>query len=272
MPGRKRRSKWCRYLNTSPPKTGMSTIVLQSCPPQERSGWLKTCMDSVQHWALSQGYEWRYLDDALFQPLPADVQPGGRISPVIASDLARLLWLQQLLQQGYERVVWLDADVLVFTPQAMVLPDASYAVGRELWVQADKSGPWRAWKKVHNAAMLFANQADGHNSLLDFYADTAMRLLRANQQGMPAQFIGPKLLSALHNTSQLPVWECVGMLSPAVVEDLLGANNGALACMQTRQEQPLAAANLCRSSVAEGALSNEQMQRLCQRLLEQPLA
>lgn len=249
----------------------MRTVVLQSCPPQECHGWLQTCMDSVQQWAQLHGFEWRFVDDALFQRLPPDLQPGGRISPVIASDLARLLCLQELLQQGHECVLWLDADVLVFAPQSLSLPDTDYAVGREIWVQAGDKGRWRAWKKVHNAALMFRQQTDGHNSLLDFYADTATRLLRANQHAMPAQFIGPKWLTALHNVSQLPVWEAVGMLSPAVVEDLLGASTGAYACMQGRATQPLAAANLCRSSVSGGVLNAMQMATLCERLLERPL-
>lgn len=248
----------------------MSTLVLQSCPASERGGWLQTCMDSVQGWSQQQGFEWHYLDDELFRCLPDDLQPGGRISPVIASDLARLLCLQQLLQQGYDCVLWLDADVLVFKPEALKLPNADYAVGREVWVQAGDKGRWRAWKKVHNAALMFRNQANGHNSLLDYYADTATRLLRANQHAMPAQFIGPKLLTALHTASQLPVWETVGMLSPAVIENLLGADTGALACFKQRSPQPVAAANLCRSSVSGGVLNANQMEAVCLYLLEHP--
>ena len=38
---------------------------------------------------------------------------------------------------------------------------------------------------------------------------------------MPAQFIGPKLLTALHNIALFPVVETASMLSPAEIRDLL---------------------------------------------------
>lgn len=247
--------------------------MLQSCPAPEAQGWLQTCMDSVQAWCAAQGFTYRFIDDELFSVLPQALKPGGHISPVIASDLARLRWLQQLLQQGYEQVVWLDADVLVFAPDELGLPDADCAVGREVWVQqdADKAG-WKAWKKVHNAFLMARDQGQGRNSFLDFYADTAQRLLLNNQQGMPAQFIGPKLLTALHNVVQFPVLEELGMLSPAVVEDLLGADNGALRSLKKRSVKPMYAANLCRSSLAGEALQPHQMDDLVGHLLSRGLA
>ncbi|MGJ8669873.1 MAG: hypothetical protein ACSHXK_10335 [Oceanococcus sp.] len=247
-------------------------LLLQSCPAHEAQGWLQLCMDNARCWAEARGLDYRFIDDELFSVLPEDLRPGSRISAVVASDLARLRWLQDLLREGYQQVLWLDADFLIFHPQALNLPDADYAVGREVWVQADGHGKWKAWKKVHNAALMFRNQGDGHNSFLDFYADTAQRMLQTNTQGMPAQFIGPKLLTALHNVVQLPVMEDMGMLSPAVVEDLLGANNGALACMHKRSTKDLAGANLCRSSVSGGELENADMHALVERLLQQGLA
>jgi hypothetical protein len=48
--------------------------------------------------------------------------------------------------------------------------------------------------KVHNAFMMFRQG----NHFPDFYTDAAERLLDLNQGAMPAQFIGPKLLTALH--------------------------------------------------------------------------
>lgn len=235
----------------------MSLLVLQSCPESECEGWLQRCMTSVRHWCAQRGYEYRWLGDELFATLPEDLQPGGRISRVIASDLARLLWMQQLLD-ATEAVLWLDSDMLVFAPEALNLPLQHTAVGRELWVQAD-SNQWRVHRKVHNAALLFRRQSHGRNSTLDFYADTAQRLLRANQGGMPAQFIGPKLLTALHTVAQFPVMEDMGMFSPAVMRDLLGENNAALQAMLRRSRSPVHAANLCRSSVQQGALSCDQM-------------
>ena len=244
--------------------------ILQSCPATERNGWLARCMDSVKQWARTAGYNYQWIDDALFDLLPAALKPGGRISPVIASDLARLRWMQQVLRQGAECVVWLDADVLVFAPAQFQLLEDVFAVGREIWVQPETHTRWRVHRKVHNAFMQASDQGDGHNSFVDFYADSAERLLRANGQVMPAQFIGPKLLTALHNVIQMPVLESAGMLSPAVVADLLASDGPALRRMRDKACAPLHAANLCRSSVAGGALDSRQMEQLIDRLLAQP--
>lgn len=248
-----------------------TTLVLQSCPAAEAEGWLAGCMRSVRQWAEAAGHTWRWLDDALFDFLPAALRPGGRITPVIASDLARLAWAQQVLRSGEARqVLWLDADVLVFRPDALHLPEADHAVAREVWVQADGGGGWRAHRKVHNAALFFRADAGGRNTFLDFYTDTATRLLQRNTGGMPPQFIGPKLLTALHNVVQLPVMENIGMISPVLAADLLGAGNGALACYRRRNPVPLAAANLCRSSVSDRALGERDMPALMSRLASQP--
>ncbi len=230
-------------------------LVLQSCPAGEDNGWLADCMQSVRDWSSDQGFEYRWLDDELFSVLPDTLQPGGAITKVIASDLARLEWARHLLRSAQaDEVLWLDADVLIFSPARLALPQTDHAVGRENWVQRDETGRWRCHRKVHNAALFFRADADGRNIFLDFYAENAARLLRQNVGRMPPQFIGPKLLTALHNVVQIPVMESVGMISPGLAEDLLGGDNGALSCYQRKSPAPLAAANLCRSSLLNGTL------------------
>ncbi len=227
-------------------------------------------MDSVQLWARRYGYGYQWIGDELFDLLGDEFKPGGRIRPVIASDVARLRWMQNELRQGADLVVWMDADVLVFRPAAFTLLDAPFAVGREIWVQADPRKRWRVHRKVHNAVMQAADQGDGHNSFVDFYVDTAERLLVANSQPMPAQFVGPKLLTALHNVTHMPVLESAGMLSPAVVADLLAEGGEALRRMLNKAAAPLHAANLCRSSVMGGELAGPEMDQLIDMLLARP--
>ncbi len=246
-------------------------LVLQSCPPAEAAGWLQDCMQSVRDWAADHGHAYRWLDDELFSVLPPSLRPGGRITRVVASDLARLEWSRRLLgEAGCRQVLWLDADVLVFRPARLRLPDTDHAVGRENWVQRDPRGRWRCYRKVHNAALFFRADPAGRNVFLDFYADCARRMLVANDGPMPPQFIGPKLLTALHNVVQLPVMERVGMVSPGLAEDLLGAGNGALAAYESRAGGLLAAANLCRSSLLQGDFTAEQMQALVAVLRKAP--
>lgn len=233
----------------------MTTCVLQSHRSPLPHAWLARCLKSVSDWARSRGFSYHFLGDELFDALPEDLVQRTDLSPVIKSDLARLRVAQAWLGE-YDTVIWLDADVWVVAPDHLDVPVGQSCVGRENWVQRDNQGKWRNFRKVHNAAMVF-HRGD---SLLAFYADTAERLLRANQAAMPAQFIGPKLLSSLHNTAQLSVWESVGMMSPWVGLDLLGASDGrALKMMREAHQTPVAALNLCSSSCQRGELSDDQM-------------
>lgn len=232
----------------------MSACVLQSHRHPLPHAWLEPCLNSVRGWAEAHNYEYLFQGDELFENLPSDIAARADLSCVIKSDLARLLAMQQLLQQ-FDAVVWLDADVLVVDQAAFALP-STMAVGREHWVQQNDKGAWRNYKKVHNAMMVF-HRGD---VFLPFYAETAQRFLRANQVAMPPQFIGPKLLTALHNVVQLPVWEQAGMMSPAVGLDILGQGDGqALALFQRSCLEPIGAINLCSSSCQRGELSDQQM-------------
>jgi hypothetical protein len=252
----------------------MSTKIIQSHRIPLPYDWLDTCMNSVRYWCDENKYEYQFLDDAFFDFLPERIRNKYDGRQVVLADLARLKAIQAILDQGYDRVVWLDADMLVFRPELFLLPAADnlpegYMLGREVWVQSrpDKPNKLQAHKKVHNAFLLF----DRHNSFLDFYADQAERMLSLAKQSIPPQFIGPKLLTALHNIIGCPVMEAAGMLSPAVIEDLLsqGQKTCALNLMLKRSSVPLVAANLCGSSVTSGAISNKQMNSLCMILLQQ---
>jgi len=190
--------------------------------------------------------------------VPAWLLEKTRGQKVIATDLARLRVLQQALQEGYKTVIWLDADFLVFDPARFVLPDADFAVGREVWVQHDRDGKLKVYRKVHNAFLMFR----AGNPFLDFYVDTARRLLSRNQGAMSPQYIGPKLLTALHNVALLPVLESAGMLSPPVCRDIIRGGGAALDLFMENSTQPVAAANLCVSSCDKGELTAGDMERL----------
>lgn len=241
----------------------MKTLVLQSHRQPLPFAWLESCLASVRQWAQAYGYDYRFISDELFDPLAPELRNKYRQQPVILSDLARLQWIRQLLDDGYDRVVWLDADFLVFDSGRFKLPADAYAVGREVWVQSiPNSARLKAWVKVHNAFLMFSR----NNSFLDFYLETAQRLLHANQGGVPAQFIGPKLLTALHNICQLPVLETAGMLSPEVIADSLAGSGAARALFLKRSAQPPSAANLSASLAHSAGLDDGQMQCFINRV------
>lgn len=193
----------------------MNTIVIQSHRNPSLNQWIERCQSSVRVWADYHHFEYRFFDDELFDYLPTS-ELLQKYNAVIASDLARLRCLKALLAD-YDRVIWCDADWLVMDVERFQPLQSSYAVGREVWVDRTHTENLKAFKKVHNAYLQF----DRDNTFLDFYIETAASFLQKNTGGVPNQFIGPKLLTALHNVAGLTVHEQAGMLSPVLAAALL---------------------------------------------------
>jgi hypothetical protein len=240
-----------------------ATLVIQSHRIPLPYAWLQPCLDSVADWAQVRGYDYRFVDDRIFDLLEPELAGKLHGQAVIASDLARLKSLQQALVEGYACVIWCDADFLIFNADDFILPEADFALGREVWIQPGAQGKLRSYVKVHNAFMMFRQG----NHFLDFYTDTAERLLRLNQGRMPPQFIGPKLLTALHNIATCPVMETAGMLSPAVMRDLLAGAGKAFDLFHRKSPVALAGANLSSSLTEREGLTDAQMKSLIQLLL-----
>jgi len=242
------------------------TLVIQSHRTPLPMPWLADCINSVKQWAEFHNFDYCFLGDELFDCLSPEILKKTADQKVIATDLARLKQMRCFLDQGYQTVVWCDADFLVFDPANLVLADESYGVGREVWVQSkndQQTNRYKANVKVHNAFMFFRQG----NSFLDFYTDSAERLLQKTTGPIPPQFIGPKLLTALHNVVQCPVVENAGMLSPAVIKDILAEGGRALDLFKAKSIEPLAAANLCSSLISNGEVLDVEINMLIERLL-----
>jgi hypothetical protein len=233
----------------------MKTLVLQSHRNPLPLAWLEPCVDSVKHWSDFNGFDYRFLDDELFSVIKNRLRLKFSAQMVILTDLARLLWIRQFLQQGYHTVVWFDADFLVFNESKLHLADTNYALGREVWVQKDKNNKIRAYIKVHNAFLMFRKG----NAFLDFYIETANRLLDLNEGHVPPQFIGPKLLTALHNIAHCPVMETAGMLSPLVIKDILKGGGKALDLFRKASPHEIYAANLGASVALKQGITELEM-------------
>ncbi len=182
------------------------TLVLQSHRLPLVHQWLEPCIDSVRRWCDRYGFEHRFMDDELFSLVPGDLLHKFSDQKVIATDLARLFWMQNSLQQGYQTVIWCDADFLVFKPEEFVLTDDSYALGREVWVNTIT----RASYSLQESTQCFYDV-----SPLQYFS----RLLYRNGRTPAAHEYGyctttvycPKLLTALHNIAHCPVMETAGL-------------------------------------------------------------
>lgn len=224
----------------------MATLVIQSCRRADRPAWLASCLASVRAWAAARGYAYRLTGDEIFELVPAWVVEKAGAQRQVAADLARLAAARQALAEGWARVVWLDADVLVFDPDGLTVEaEDSYAFGADVWVQHDRRGRLAAWRNVHNALCVFA----AGNPMLDFYAEAARRILarHAADRRLVPQLLGPKLLTALDGLVGLPQIAAVGMASPLVQADIAAGGGPALDLLARESPGRLAALNLCAS-------------------------
>ena len=201
------------------------TLVFQSFHRGPYPHWLTLCLQSVEHLADQRGWDYEFIGDELFDLLPLwfAEKVSGR-GPIL-SDLGRLLAARERLKR-YRRVIWLDADVLIFAPERFTLPEGSFGFGRERWVQPRAKGRgWKIHRSVCNALCYFERD----NPFLDFYIYTCQSTIkRANPEYIAPQMIGPKLLTALHNLSGFPLTECVGSASPDLLIDIMMGEGKAL--------------------------------------------
>jgi hypothetical protein len=220
------------------------TIVYQSYRTTGVPAWIDRCMATVRDWATLQGHAYRFYDDAFLDRAPAWFrEKSEHLCPV--TDLARLVVARELLAEGWERVVWIDADMLVFDPARfdIAVPDV-FAFSHEAWVQADNDGQVQCRERVNNAAMVFHRD----NVHLEFFIDAALRSGRS----LPVigkLDIGTRFLSQLFRLIPFMLLGRVGTFSPLLMQEIAAGTQACpgLTAFAARLKIPLACANLCAS-------------------------
>ena len=220
------------------------TVVIQSFHARPWPDVISRCVDSVKAWAQRNGYRHAFTGDAIAELLPPGYRENCFGRWPMMTDLGRLLLARRHLAEGAHRVVWVDADVLIFAPDTFQLNnDEDHAVGREIWVARNGAGRWRARRHVHNAVLTFQRDSPA----LDFLIHATRRVVERLQRPASPQIAGPKLLSTLHNLVTFPVLESAGMISPPVLADLIAGAGPALSRYRAALTAPMAAVNLCHS-------------------------
>ncbi len=193
-----------------------------------------------------QSYDYRFQGDRLFEMVPDWYQQkvAGR-GPIIA-DLARLLWIEQILEsEAFDTVIWLDADTLIFMREQLTADVRESCVfGKEHWLQLDSKGKTRTYKNVHNAYCAFRKGCP----ILKFLIYTIQRMVaRVAADAIAPQFVGPKLLSSLHNIVGFQTDDRFGAISPRLAQLLLTPGANTKQILATQSPNGLCAANLCLS-------------------------
>lgn len=233
----------------------MKTVVYQSFRTERVPGWIATCMGTVRAWAESKAYEYRFVDDSFFELAPAWFRErcAGEICPV--TDLARLVMARDLLKSGYDRTVWVDADMLVFAPQALSVDTPEpYAFCFEVWAFRDATGQVQFRRSANNSISMFSKGC----LQLDFFIDAALRIA-ASQPRVHKLSIGALFLTGLAQLVPTPLLNNVGLFSPLLMNDIAGAERF-LAAYGAQLPAPIASANLCGSLVGltmEGAMAQD---------------
>lgn len=226
----------------------MKTIVYQSYRGNETPAWLEKCMQTVKDWAEAQGFDYQREDD-FFQYVPDwyIAKSQGKIN--LIADLARLELARKYLNLGYERTVWLDADVVIFDSDRFNIDTVEdYLLCRETWLDTKDSidlgkGALSCQQKVTNSILVFKQG----NSFLNFYRDACISLMK-NQTGRLSRLtVSTTFLSKLFEIMDLPLFPHLGLFSPILMHGLAEDKSEITQLYAKSLEFPIYAANLCLS-------------------------
>ena len=232
---------------------GVKTVVYQSFRTTDVPPWIETCMQSARDWAAARRFEYRFYDDAFFDLCPPWYRDRVERNILLMSDLARLVAARRLLDEGFERTIWIDADLLIFAPAAFEVETSEpFAFNTELWVNREQ-GKFIGWRRVNNAVCTF----DRGNPFLDFYVDACQRIVRQVLADAPIDrlSVGTNFLAALHKLTPLPLIRSVGTFNPILMDLLVRGDREPLRAYRKFFGHPIGAANLCgsfRGQVVQG--------------------
>jgi hypothetical protein len=205
-------------------------------------------METVQGWARSKHYDYRFVGDEIFELVPDwyKTKVGDKLP--VATDYARLVLIHSALESGlYDRALWFDADTLILDQSLSIEFSTSCAFGQEVWIQKDAS-KYRAVKNVHNALCVFKQGCP----VLPFLIQTVESIIkRVDPAKIAPQMVGPKLLTALHNIAGFSLLPQIGALSPAIIADIVAGGGRALDLLKLKSTEPVQAVNLCASLIVE---------------------
>jgi hypothetical protein len=221
----------------------------------------------VESWARASGHEYAFIDDRLFDRLPAwyPEAVGHRLLP--RTNLARLLFARDYLAAGHERAIWIDADVLVFDPAKWTIEpgEDGFAFTREIWFETRWGAPIANFG-INNAVFTMSRG----NPFLDFCIWAHERIARTNTH------IGDfatttRLLTGLNQGAPLPQVTNVALISAVVNRAVREGRVADLAGYMRAHGYPVYAGNLSGSIVGRSVngilLTPDDQLALIERLL-----
>lgn len=240
-----------------PPRQS-DTIVIQTFRNHSVPAWIARCLDSVRQWARMQGHEYALAGDEFYELCGPEYLGRGRKNPRAITNLARLVATRQRLNAGYQRVIWMDADVFVFNPAQLVFDfpreslTTGYAFGREVWLERAGGMTTVTPPAAHNAATFFTRDAVDLDMLI-----ALIRQIDAGRELVSNFQVGVRLLRGLQYSLMFPTFSHVAVFSPALVRALAEGDEPVVQLYGRAYRYQSCAANLCLSwqeSVSEDVL------------------
>lgn len=228
---------------------------------------MSRCMASVNEWSQLRGMDYRFFGDEIFDLLPKWYLDACKGHKWPMSDLARLLAARNLLAEGYSRVIWCDADLLVFDPESLNIDTTlEFAFCREPWMGPQDNPISLALKKPgHIGRIRHASSWKGYYTsmnvnnaffvigdswFLDHYINCVLYSGRKLDE-FRSQHMGPDMLTALYGVLKFPLLRHVGAFSLYVVRAIANEDTKILGAYSQLAGEPLYAANVCNSQFAE---------------------
>jgi hypothetical protein len=280
-----------------------STLVFQSYRLENVPTWVTACSRTVQDWARAQGYDYEFVDDRLFEYVPAWFRERVRQAKLPMSDYARVALANEILQRGYRRSIWVDIDVVIFDPVRFQSNNGAreFALTAEVWfdmvdrarlpnplplaltLEEDKrllrhmlqtpastlADPKPVcFKNVANAVLI---QSAGQ-PFAELYLGTLEAFARNVRGPISPVTLGTRLLTSLQTLRFFPLVQDVGMLSPLIMTALAADDAATLSEYMRQVGTPLSAANLCSSFSGQVRRGVEMNEALYERVLERLLS
>jgi len=204
----------------------MRTKVIQSYRTYNIPQWISKCQLSVAKWAKINSYDYELIDDKFFSVMP---EKYSEVNLWTKTDLCRLIWLKKALKD-YDRVVWADADFIIFEPNKLDINGKSHGF---------------SYESVHdvpglNNAFMFFNKGE---AVLEHYYEESVKVLDKGNIFRTA--IGPVVLRDIDKVYSLNKILNLGLLYPPLTNQIIGNGGCELDKYISILPAPLYGANMC---------------------------
>lgn len=221
------------------------SIVLQSYRTTDVPRWILHCMHSVKDWARLHGWDYLLMDDQFLNLPPVWVQQHCGDNIYALTDVSRLIWMKQKLDESYRRVIWADADMLIMNASGLgesVIQCQGHTFTRELFLQVQPDSGITIQHGINNAFMLFERD----DPILPIYLSHILRQLEAYPPHMvPRTALGPRLVQQLSHKYPLKALDGIGLFTPAMMKEIAQGQHPILDRYEAELGMPVLAANLC---------------------------